>query len=375
MNVRYSYELLARIACLMALVLATALSFAWTPTGSMRTARASHTATLLPNGLVLVAGGTGDNNAALASSELYNPASGTWSSTGNLHVARVSARAVLLPNGKVLTMGGCLSNDCLTSTTRSAEIYNPATRTWTVTGSMRTTRAQFVAVLLPTGKVLVAGGCTSYDANGCLATTTAAELYNPDTGTWASTGSMRVTRMAMTGTVLQNGKALVAGGQTAASDALSSSELYNPATGTFSLTGRLITPRSDHTATLLPNGRVLMAGGEDVNGVSLIKAELYNPATGIYSVTGNMPSPRQEHIAALRPNGTVLVAGGNRVTLSTTTVLASSAIYNPATGTWTTASSMVDARVDHTATLLHNGHVLVAGGDNASGELSSGELF
>ncbi len=215
----------------------------------------------------------------------------------------------------------------------------------------------------------------SYDVNGCLAVTTAAELYNPATGTWTSTGAMRATRMAMTGTVLPNGKALVAGGQTASSDALSSSELYNPATGTFSLTSRLITPRSDHTATLLPNGRVLMAGGEGVNGLSLIKAELYNPVTGTYSTTGNMPSTRQEHTAVLRPNGTVLVAGGKRVTLSTTTVLASCAIYNPATGTWTTASSMVDARVDHTATLLHNGHVLAAGGENVSDELSSAELF
>jgi Galactose oxidase, central domain/Kelch motif len=375
MKFPYSYKCAARIACVTALALATTLSFAWTPTGSMHTARASHTATILPNGLVLVAGGTGDNNAALASSELYNSASGTWSSTGNLHVARVSARAVLLPNGGVLTMGGCLSNDCLSSTTKSAEIYNPASGTWTVTGSMRMGRAQFIAVLLPTGEVLVAGGCTSYDVNGCLAVTASAELYNPATGTWTSTGAMRATRMAMTGTVLPNGKVLVAGGQTAASDALSSSELYNPATGTFSLTSRLITPRSDHTATLLPSGRVLMAGGENVNGVSLIKAELYNPATGTYSATGNMPSTRQEHTAALRPNGTVLVAGGNRVTLSTTTVLASSAIYNPATGTWTTASSMVDARVDHTATLLHNGHILAAGGDNASGELSSAELF
>jgi N-acetylneuraminic acid mutarotase len=179
---------------------------------------------------VLVAGGTGDNNAALASSELYNSASGTWSSTGNLHVARVSARAVLLANGRVLTMGGCISNDCLSSTTKSTEIYNPVSGTWTVTGSMKTARAEFIAVLLPSKKVLVAGGCTSYNVNGCLAVTTSAELYNPATGTWTSTGAVRAARMAMTGTVLPNRKVLVAGGQTAASDALSSSELYNPAT-------------------------------------------------------------------------------------------------------------------------------------------------
>ena len=366
----------SRIACVAALALATTPSFAaWTPTGSMHTARASHTATLLPNGFVLVAGGAGENNAALASSELYHPASGTWSSTGNLHVARVSARSVLLSNGMLLTMGGCISNDCLSSTTRSAEIYNPASGTWTVTGSMRTARAEFVAVLLPSKKVLVAGGCTSFNSNGCIAVTTAAELYNPATGTWTSTGAMRAARMAMTGTVLMNGKALIAGGQTAASDALGSSELYNPAAGSFTLTGKLITPRSDHTATLLTSGFVLIAGGENVNGVSISKAELYNPVTGTYAATGNMPSNRQEHVAVLLPTGRVLVSGGSNVNSTTTTVLASCATYNPATRTWTTASTMKNARVDHTATLLHNGHVLAAGGDNASGELSSAELF
>ena len=211
--------------CLLTLLMTTAAfaqSGTWALTGSLRTARASHTATLLPNGLLLVAGGTGDNNAALASSELFNPASGTWTTTGNLHVARASARSVLLPNGMVLTMGGCISNDCLSSTTRSAEIYNPVSGTWTVTGSMRTARAEFVAMLLPSKEVLVAGGCTSYDALGCVAVTTAAELYNPATGTWAATGAMRAARMAMTGPVLLNGKALIAAGQTAASDALGS---------------------------------------------------------------------------------------------------------------------------------------------------------
>jgi N-acetylneuraminic acid mutarotase len=375
MRFLYSYKSAARITCITALALATTLSFAWTPTGSMRTARASHTATLLPSGLVLVAGGTGDNNNALASSELFNSASGTWSSTGNMHVARVSAQSVLLPNAMVLTMGGCINNDCQGSTTRSAEIYNPASGTWAVTGSMRTGRAEFVAVLLPSGHVLVAGGCTSFDVNGCLAVTTAAELYNPSTGTWTSTGAMRAARMAMTATVLLNGKALIAGGQTAASDALGSSELYNPSTGSFSLTGRLITPRSGHTATLLKNGLVLMAGGENVNGVSLLNAELYNSVSGTYMATGNMPSTRQEHTAVLLPTGSVLVSGGNRVTLTTTTVLASCATYNPTTGTWTTASTMKNARVDHSLTLLHNGHVLAAGGDNANGELSSAELF
>jgi N-acetylneuraminic acid mutarotase len=376
MNFLYTQRLAIRITGTALLMLAATLSFAsWTSTGSMHTARASHTATLLPNGLVLVAGGTGDANLPLATSELYNSASGNWSSTGALNTARVSARAVLLSNGTVLVMGGCIASDCLGSTTKSAEIYNPSTGNWMVTGAMKTARAEFVAVLLANGKVLVAGGCTSYDVTGCLAVTTAAELYNPTTGAWSSTGTLRAARMAMTGTILTTGKALIAGGQTAASDALGSSELYNEATGTFSLTGKLITPRSGHTATLLTNGLVLMAGGENVNGISTSKAELYDPTKGSYTATGNMPSNRQEHAAVLLSNGSVMVVGGNNVTSTTTTPLASCATYSPASGTWTAASAMKNARADHTATLLHNGHVLAAGGDNNSGELSSAELF
>jgi|SRR5215469_15944847 len=376
MKYQFVYASSARVAAMIVVVLAATLSFAsWTSTGSMRTARASHTAVLLPNGSLLVAGGTGDNNSALATSELYNSASGTWSSTGDMNVARVNARAVLLSNGTVLVMGGCIVNDCLGSTTRGAEIYTPNTGKWIVTGSMMKARAEFVAVLLPTGKVLVAGGCTSYNVNGCVTVTTAAELYNPATGTWSSTGALRAARMAMTATVLTTGKALIAGGQTAASDALGSSELYNPATGTFSLDGRLITPRSGHTATLLKSGLVLMAGGENINGISTLKAEVYNPATGTYTATGNMPSNRQEHIAVLLSTGFVLVTGGNKVNSTTTIPLASCATYNPATGAWAAASSMKVARADHTATLLTNGHVLAAGGDNANGELSGVELY
>ena len=375
MKLRYAYGHPARIACMTALVMATTLSFAsWTSTGSLRSGRAGHTAVLLASGYVLVAGGT-NNNSPLASSELYNYGSGTWSSTGSMNVARVSARAVLLANGDVLTMGGCINSDCLGSTTTSAEIYNPSTGKWTTTGSMVKARAEFVAVLLSSGKVLVAGGCTSYNANGCVAVTTAAELYNPSTGKWSSTGALRAARMAMTATVLTNGKALIAGGQTAASDALGSSELYNPSTGTFSLTGKMITPRSGHTATLLTSGLVLMAGGENVNGVSTSKAELYNSATGTYSATGSLPSNRQEHAAVLLSSGKVLVSGGNNVTSTNTTVLASCATYNPTTGTWTTASGMSNARVDHSLILLTTGHALAAGGDDANNELSSAELY
>ena len=375
MNHFRSLNTAARVFFMAALLLVTTLSFAsWTQTGSMHSARASHTAILLSNGYVLAAGGTA-NNGVLASSELYNPGSGAWSYTGNMNVGRVSAQAVLLGNGTVLVMGGCINNDCLSSTTSSAEIYNPANGTWTLTGSMGKGRAEFVAALLPNGKVLVAGGCTAYNLNGCTSVTATAEIYNPATGLWSSAGSMRAARMAMSGTQLPNGKVLIAGGQTAAADALSSAELYDPVAKTFSLTGRMITPRSDHSGTLLSNGLVLMAGGENVNGVSTAKAELYNPATGAFAATANMPATRQEQKAALLPSGYVVVSGGNRVTLSGTTVLATCVLYNPGTGTWTTTTSLKNARVDHTSTVLANGKVLDVGGEGANNELISAELY
>src|SRR5215471_6425668 len=146
MKYQHSYAFTARTGMMIAVVLATTLSFAsWTSTGSMSTARASHAAVLLSNGLVLVAGGVGDADNALTSIELYNSASGTWASTGDMNVGRVSARAVLLPNGTALVIGGCIVNDCLGSTTKSAKIYTPSTGKWTATGSMLRARAEFSA--------------------------------------------------------------------------------------------------------------------------------------------------------------------------------------------------------------------------------------
>jgi N-acetylneuraminic acid mutarotase len=359
------------------LLAATTFSFAasgtWAPTGAMRSARDGHTATMLANGKILVAGGT-NNGVALTSAELYNPIAGTWASTGSMKVARTLARAVLLPNGSVLVMGGCV-NDCLSATTKSAELYDPIAGTFTTTGSMVQARAEFGVTLLANGQVLVAGGCTAYDANGCLAVTTKAEIYNPATGTWQATGALRAARHAMTATRLASGKVLVAGGATAAMDAINSSEIYDPIAKTWTLGAKLITARSDYVSILLASGKVLFTGGENINGVSINKAELYNPSSGIFTATGNMTATREEHTAVLLANGNVLVSGGNKKTLTAQTPLASAELYNPATGTWTAVGSMSHARSGHTSTVLHNGNVVNAGGSDAANELNSAELY
>jgi N-acetylneuraminic acid mutarotase len=327
------------------------------------------------NGKVLVAGGT-NNGVALTSAELYNRTTGTWAATGSMNVARTLARAVLLSNGSVLVVGGCI-NDCLSATTRSAELYNPTTGAFTATGSMLQARAEFGITPLASGQVLVAGGCTSYDANGCAATTNKAEIYNPATGTWKATGALRGARHAMTATRLASGKVkvIVAGGATAASDAVNSSEIYDPVAKTWTLGAKMVQARSDYASILLGSGKVLFMGGENINGVSISNTELYNPSSGKFTATGNMTATREEHTAVLFANGNVLVSGGNKKTLTTQTPLASAELYNPATGKWTATGSMSSARSGHTSTVLTNGNVLNAGGSDAVNELNSAEVY
>jgi len=282
-------------------------------TGSLATARYSHTATLLSNGKVLVAGGSNYSKGSfgpIASAELYDPATGSWSATGSLATARVGHTATLLPNGKVLVAGGRTSLFTLDGPLASAELYDPATGSWSATGSLATARSGHTATLLPNGKVLVVG---SY--------ITSAELYDPATGRWRATGSLATARDGHTATLLANGNVLVAGGGDGSGfDYITSAELYDPATGRWSATGSLSTARAGHTATLLPNGKVLVVGGRE----SFTAAELYDPATGSWSTTGFPATARASETATLLPNGNVLIAGGYNLT---TGILASAELY------------------------------------------------
>jgi hypothetical protein len=351
----------------------------FTFTGSMNVARSSFTATLLPNGLVLLAGGYGGpvgNPNALASAELYNPATGTFTLTGNLNVARYSHTATLLPNGLVLIAGGSYVATGVGGGTRSlssAELYNPATGTFTLTGSMNATRAWETATLLPSGLVLITGGWTS----STYTTLASAELYNPAKGTFALTGNMTTARDGQTATLLPNGLVLIAGGCDSSGcgnsgPSLASAELYNPATGTFTLTGSMTMTRGQQTATLLPDGLVLIAGGEeysDGNETFLASAEQYNPAAGTFASTGTMSAVRVQPTATLLPIGLVLVAGGVGGTFEYPESLASAELYDPSTGAFTLTGSMNAARSFFTATLMPNGLVLAAGGGIVSAEV------
>ena len=332
----------------------------WYPTGSLSTARAYHSATLLPGGKVLVTGGQDSANDATAASELFDPVAGTWTPTGSLLTARDFHPATLLPNGKVLVTGG-------RALTAASELYDPATGTWTPTGSLSTARDDHTATLLPNGKVLVTGG---RDSSGNV--TAISELYDPAAGTWTPTGSLSTARDFHTATLLPSGKVLVTGGRASGTN-IATSELYDPAAGTWTPTGSLSTARDLHTATLLPNGSVLLTGGElALTGIRFATSELYDPAAGTWTPTGSLSTARDLHTATLLPNGNVLVTGGDRG--SSGSVTATSELYDPAAGTWTPAVSLSTPRAGHTATLLPNGVVLVAGGIN-SGVVASAELY
>jgi hypothetical protein len=330
----------------------------FTATGNMTTPRALHSATLLPNGKVLITQGTyslGPVSSSVA--ELYDPATRTFTATGG--TATVSGIATLLGNGKVLITGN------------TAQLYDPDTDTFAPTsayvGDSYYDGLYYpdTAILLPDGRVLIVGSV----CGDCYLEHE--ELYDPVTGTFKLTGTTHTfdcgndISSGHTATLLANGKVLLTGGTNENCGYFSLVKLYDPATGTFTFTGNMTTPRAGHTATLLPDGTVLVAGGQYIGAMA--SADVYDPATGTFSSTGNMTTPRYAHTATLLPDGTVLLAGGSS---------ASAEVYDPATGTFSSTGNMTTPRLWQAATLLPDGTVLMTGGGiNAGVALASAELY
>jgi hypothetical protein len=228
------------------------------PTHTLNTARSGHTATLLADGSVLIAGGVTTGSTTLASAELYDPVAQTFTAVHPMNEARSGHTATLLANGQVLIAGGVDA---------SAELYDPVSQSFTTTlGNLSAARQDASGTLLPSGKVLIAGGLKSDGTTG-IGT---AELYDPVPRTFLPTGSLNAARGAHTATLLTDGTVLIAGGfnliNPTTPDILASAEIYNPSTSTFTNTGSLTGTRWQNTATLLNDGSVLIAGGFGFNG-------------------------------------------------------------------------------------------------------------
>ncbi len=319
--------------------------------GALASPRFSHTATVLADGKVLIAGGTDEHFDNLASTEIYDPETETSSPTGSLSTARSQHTATVLPNHKVLVTGNIYSAD--------NELFDPSTGSWTTTSPFLNARGSHTATLLSDGKVLVVGG-RDYTTLASNKYTAGAEIYDPSTGVWTATGSLATERASHTSTLLQNGKVLVVGGSNESTRNLNSAEIFDPATGVWTATGDLSAPRINHTATLLANGEVLVVGSYYSLSPDHVEiAELYDPKTGLWTTTGAPAYPRSLHTATLLPDNTILVSGGE--------INGSSVeIYHPETGTWSFADSLTAARTSHTASLLGSGTVLITGGTSGS---------
>ena len=426
----------------------------WRTVGDLETARRGHTATLLPTGKVLVIGGQGPGGF-LASAELYDPGTETWSPAGAISTPRSMHTATMSTSGEVLVAGGEGLNGFLAST----ELYDPATKVSRTTGALSTARQEPHRDGAPLGQGV------GYRRRGFDQVSSPARRSTPPARRGRPIGSLSTARTNHQATVLRSGHVLVTGGRgsggaldkaevfealgssspiaplteaathfmavllpdgqvlvvggSGTGGALDSAQLYNPATGEWSDTNHLgepvalrhgyavghrkgagrgrqgrgqpgpaslghghglserravrsgdevlaphrplETPRHSHSALRLASGMVLVTGGIGGDGKPLRSAELYNPATGTWTSAGTMLVARRDHMVAQLPKGDVLIAGDMNELKEP---LFSAEVYEPGSGKWRETASMNTARADSTAALLPTSQVLVAGGTN-----------
>lgn len=320
--------------------------------GTMSAARAAHTATVLPDGRVLLAGGLNAEENAPGSAELFDPASDAFASTGPMRTPRQSHTATLLSDGKVLLTGGY---DAQGDYLASAELYDPAGGTFAPAGSMLSARAGHVAIRLSDDRVLLVGGVgTGWTF------LSSAEVYDPATGAFTRTGSMSFPRESHVAVGLENGRVLIVGGHRGRRSNIelyTSVEVYDPTTDTFSEAGEMTVRRHKHDAVLLSDGRVLITGGTDERDYRgrYTSAEIFDPRAGTSSTTGSMDLPRYKHegTSVVLPDGRVLIAGG----------APEAEVYDPEAGDFQLVEG--DARMVgqfSAAASLADGRVLVTGG-------------
>ena len=345
----------------------TVAASVFTETGSLLTGRCYHTATLLQNGQVFIAGGEGTvgnvSGIIMGGAEQFNPTDGAFHSAGT--VERDGHTATLLANGDVLITGGSTDNSGWPGViTATAELLKADTGLIEPTGSMIIPRKFHTATLLEDGRVLIVGGMTTSGSD--VVPTDTAELYDPASGTFSQAANMNRPWSQHAAALLSSGKVLLVGD--------GSAELYNPATDTFMATSSRTAIRSDVVATTLSDGRVLITGGtasyaEAYSGPS----ELFDPVSEQFTTTGVLRTPRWTHTATLLPDGTVLVAGGVTGWSSGSTV--ATEIYDPSTGLFKPGPKLLHERGSHTATLLSDGSVLFAGGASFGSRPQAAEIY
>ena len=341
------------LTILLSLSVLMACTSAPKPTG---TPRPSETAAQPPAGVLPPTKQARSPATALPQPTSFD--SGHLSPALRMNAQRAAHTATLLSDGKVLIAGGFREEGTTEIAIASAEIYDPEMNAFTWTGDMNEARSGHTATLLPNGEVFISGGW------GVSNRTSTAEIYDPQTGKFRDAAIMAAPRAGMTATLLKNGQIFIAGGESANNTPQLIAEIYDPATNTFKQNGRLNHGRSAHTATFLNNGNVLFIGGNSSNGKVLASAEIYNPTTGISTLTGSLNAVRYKHAAVLLLDGKVLVIGGSNQD-DWRGKYTSAEIYDPNTGAFTRTADMNTERfkLADAAVLLNNGNVLVGGGN------------
>ncbi|GAA1704240.1 hypothetical protein GCM10009745_59690 [Kribbella yunnanensis] len=352
----------------------------WYPAGELPVARGlfGDEAAVLKDGRVMVVGGADGRRTALDDAAIYDPDTNQWSATGGLVTARRSHTTTVLPSGKVLVVGG--ETGALTfpfDGLATAELWDPASESWTETGSLRDARWGHTATLLPNGTVLVAGGAGARTSQS-YRSLASAEIFDPETEKWTPTVDMVDQRTSHSAVQLADGRVLVIGGFLATERGdgvtLSFCELYDVRTGRWTPTGSLAVPRGSHTATVLADGSVLVTGGWppkvpidwNFQEYSLWSAERFEPATGLWSPDTNLPAGRAQHRAVRLKSGEVLLTGGTEAA-NVVTGYPSTLLYDARLRTWTQVAAMSTGRFGFGLLALADGRALAIGGVESSG--------
>lgn len=345
----------------------------WTVVGDLIQARHRHTATLLPSGEVLVIGGrdrVGEANAGVLSTcEIFDPVTQTWRHGAPLLQGRSHFTATLLADGDVLAVGGYQNGTRLASIER----YDWFADAWQSAGALLGPRQEHTATRLPSGEVLVAGGFGHANPQHV-------EIFDPARGTTARVADLPISRFAHDAVLLPTSQVLVVGGYFGG-ELLSSSFIYDPELDSWTRVD-MTEPRAFHNAVLLPSGEVLATGGMGEDNTDLSSAEIFSAASGQWAETSDsLQVARAMHTATLLTDQTVLVTGGCPVPGNSQGceegALALLELYDPANATWSLLGDQLGAgRYGHTATRLHSGQVLIAGGrDDAAGAQIAAVLF
>ena len=320
----------------------------------MTIARGWHSATILRDGRVLIAGGDTALDTDTAAVEIFDPATNTFTLTGSLNTARHQHSATLLPDGRVLIIAGYA-----TGWLSSAEIYDPTTGQWSLTQPLFAHGVAHTATLLKDGRVLVMGGSTQ---GGYSAPDDRVEIFDPQTNRWQKAARHENTDSSHTATRLADGRVLIAGG-------LADPSVYDPVSDAWRAAGKLTSERCFAQSTLLPDGRILLIGGHLCHeDTPLNSVEIYDPVGNTWQAAAPLAAPRYLHTALALPEGRVLAVGGWKTTNGYEAALLDMAeVYDPQSGTWRTLAPLNIGRVMHTTTLLPDGRILVTGGQTSRG--------